>query len=223
MRMIRRIFPYLSPYRRQWMAYLALSIMVSFLQLLAPWPMKIIVDNVLGDVPLPHWIAASVPSIVAESKISFLVALVLATVVLKLLTSGASLWSSHISITTRQTITLQLKGELFQRLQQQSLKYHNNRRLGDLLYRITTDVWGIDELILTVVPVIIATVTFAGMLAIMAYLNWSMAALSLLILPLFYFTYVFYSKNFDRRVDEVQRLRASPCRSCRRFSVLSRW
>ena len=71
------------------MAYLALSIMVSFLQLLAPWPMKIIVDNVLGDVPLPHWIAASVPSIVAESKISFLVALVLATVVVKLLTSGA--------------------------------------------------------------------------------------------------------------------------------------
>ena len=87
---------------------------------------------------------------------------------------------------------MQLKGELFQRLQQQSLKYHNNRRLGDLLYRITTDVWGIDELILTVVPVIIATVTFAGTLAIMAYLDWSMAALSLLILPLFYFTYVFY-------------------------------
>jgi ATP-binding cassette subfamily B protein len=206
MKMIRRILPYLNPYRWQWLAYLALSVVVSLLQLLVPWPLKIIVDNVLSDVPLSHWATASIPSFIIENKIGFLVALVLATVVLKLLTSGANLWSAHISVKIRQTITLKLKGELFQRLQQQSLKYHNNRRLGDLLYRITTDVWGIDELIVTIVPVIMATITIVGMLAVMAYLNWSLAALSLLILPLFYYTYVFYSNKFDRRVDEVQRL-----------------
>ena len=203
--MICRIFPYLWPYRRQWIADLALSIIVSLLQLLAPWPMKMIVDSVLGDVPLPRWITASLPSI-SESKITILVALALAIVLLKLLTSGATLWSSHISINARHTIALQLKSELFQKLQQHSLRYHNDRRLGDLVYRVTNDVWGIDELIVTVLPLVMATVTFLGMLAIMAYLNWSMAAVSLLILPLFYYTYVFYSNHFDRRVEEVQQL-----------------
>jgi ABC-type multidrug transport system fused ATPase/permease subunit len=95
---------------------------------------------------------------------------------------------------------------LFHCLQHQSLKYHNDRRLGDMLYRINTDVWGLDELMVTLVPVIIAMVTFVGMFSIVLWINWQMALLSLLVLPIFYYTYVFYSKHFGRRVEETQRL-----------------
>jgi ABC-type multidrug transport system fused ATPase/permease subunit len=44
------------------------------------------------------------------------------------------------------------------------------------------------------------------MLSIVFYMNWQMALLSLLVLPVFYYTYVFYSKHFGVRVEETQRL-----------------
>jgi ATP-binding cassette, subfamily B, bacterial len=204
--MLKQTLPYLWPYRRQWATHLALTIAASGLQLLAPWPMKIIVDNIVGDQPLPQAATNSVLSFLTQDKLVLLSAIVLSAIVLAVLISGLNLWSSRISIRTRQAIVLQLKGDLFNALQHQSLKFHNNRRLGDIMYRINTDVWGIDELILTIVPLIVAAVTFAGMFSIVSYMNWQMALLSLFVLPLFYYTYVFYSKHFGRRVEETQRL-----------------
>jgi ABC-type multidrug transport system fused ATPase/permease subunit len=75
-----------------------------------------------------------------------------------------------------------------------------------MLYRVNNDVWGFDELITTIVPLVVAAVTFLGMFLIVFHMNWKMALLSLFVLPVFYYTYVFYSKHFSHRVEETQRL-----------------
>jgi ATP-binding cassette subfamily B protein len=194
------------PLRRQWAAHIGLALLASGLQLLTPWPMKFIVDSVVGDVPLPDMLSNSAISFWTGDKLVLLVGAVLFTIALAAMIGAVSLLSQRISIRARQAIVLELTGDLFHALQHQSLRYHTDKRLGDILYRINTDVWGIDELIVTLVPVVVAGITFVGMFSIVFYLNWQMALLSLFVLPTFYFTYVFYSKHFGRRVEETQRL-----------------
>jgi ATP-binding cassette, subfamily B, bacterial len=194
------------PLRRQWAAHIILALLASGLQLLTPWPMKFIVDSVVGKVPLPDVLTNSAIFSWTGDKLVLLVGAVLFTIALAVAIGAVNLLSQRISIRARQAIVLELKGDLFHALQHQSLRYHTDRRLGDLLYRINTDVWGIDELIVTLVPVVVAGITFVGMFSIVFYLNWQMALLSLFVLPTFYFTYVFYSKHFGRRVEETQRL-----------------
>jgi ATP-binding cassette subfamily B protein/subfamily B ATP-binding cassette protein MsbA len=67
-------------------------------------------------------------------------------------------------------------------------------------------VWGIDESILTIMPLVVSTFSLAGMFFIMFSLNWKMAVVSLFVIPLFYGTYGVYSKRFATRVEEVQRM-----------------
>ena len=55
-----RILPYLRPYRRLAAVLVALIVLSGAAELLAPWPLKILVDNALGDHPLPEWLQAVV-------------------------------------------------------------------------------------------------------------------------------------------------------------------
>jgi ATP-binding cassette subfamily B protein len=204
--MLKRAIHYLYPYRRQWATHIALALTVSGLQLVTPWPLKLLVDSVLGDVPLPAIIRGIITPALANDKIVLLSLVILFGIVLAALVSGLNLLSARLSIRVRQAVVLELKSDLFNSLQHQSLRFHHERRIGDMLYRISTDVWGLDELMATLVPLMVAVVTFIGMFSIVFNMNWQMALLALLVLPIFYYTYVFYSKHFGRRVEETQRL-----------------
>jgi ATP-binding cassette, subfamily B, bacterial len=204
--MLKRAIHYLYPYRRQWATHIALALTVSGLQLVTPWPLKLLVDSVLGDVPLPAIIRGIITPALANDKIVLLSLVILFGIVLAALVSGLNLLSGRLSILVRQAVVLELKSDLFNSLQHQSLRFHHERRIGDMLYRISTDVWGLDELMATLVPLMVAVVTFIGMFSIVFNMNWQMALLALLVLPIFYYTYVLYSKHFGRRVEETQRL-----------------
>jgi ATP-binding cassette subfamily B protein/subfamily B ATP-binding cassette protein MsbA len=204
-RIYARLLPYLRSYRWPLAAYLALTMAAAGFELLTPWPMKIIVDSVIGRQPLP-WGVREVAGGIAGSRTTQLVGLVLAVVVLKLWLSALRVLTARISIRVRQGVVLGVKSDLFHRLQRQSLNFYDSRRTGDLIYRVNSDVWGVDEVILTAMPLLVAAITLVGMLAVVAALNWQLALLSLVITPIFYSTYGLYSRHFDKRVDAIQRL-----------------
>jgi ATP-binding cassette, subfamily B, bacterial len=201
-----RVLPYLWPHRTQLALYLGITFSATLLELLAPWPMKILVDSVVGDHPLPAAVGSIALPVVKDNKIALLTITVLAGLGLKLVLSLLKVCNSFISVTVRQKIVLELKSTLFYHLQNQSLSFYDRRRLGDIVSRVNNDVWGIDESILTIMPLIAAFISLTGMLWVMVYLNWQLALISLVIVPLFYATYGFYSRRFDEQVEEVQRL-----------------
>src|SRR5688572_3940765 len=47
-----QLLRYAAPYRREWAAIVAVTLMSTALSLLQPWPLKVLVDHVLGDVPV---------------------------------------------------------------------------------------------------------------------------------------------------------------------------
>jgi ATP-binding cassette subfamily B protein len=198
----RRLLPYLWPHRRQIGLYLCLTLAIAAVELLSPWPMKLLVDSVVGSQPLP----GPLRRLWAGDKIALLVAVVVGGLALKLLVSIIRIVTSFISVRMRQRIVLDLKCSLFDHLQKQSLSFYDTRRLGDIVTRVNSDVWGIDEWLLTVMPLLVASTTLVGMFWVMLSLNWRLALVALFVVPLFYVPYGWYSNRLDRQVEAVQKL-----------------
>jgi ABC-type multidrug transport system fused ATPase/permease subunit len=206
MPLARRLLPFLRPYRARFGAYFGIVCLATSLGLLTPWPMKIIVDSVIGRRELPGILARLVPAWITASATTLLVVTLAAGIAIKLVVSGLQIWTSRISVTVRQRVVLDLKSRLLDHVQRQSLTFYDGRRIGDLIYRINTDVWGIDEIMVAVLPLAAAVLTLIGMLWVIAYLNPGLALLAIFIAPLFYASYGFYSSHFEKRQEEVQRL-----------------
>ena len=77
------ILGYLRPYRGRAFAVLLLVLAETGLTALAPWPLKVLVDNVLGGAPFPPAVAARLPGVV-DDAVMLLLAVVAAGLVVQL-------------------------------------------------------------------------------------------------------------------------------------------
>ncbi|VAX30761.1 Efflux ABC transporter, permease/ATP-binding protein [hydrothermal vent metagenome] len=81
-------------------------------------------------------------------------------------------------------MTTDFRIEFFSHIQSLSLKFFNNRRVGEILSRMSNDISVIQNALVTIpVAVLRQTITLIGGLAIIFYLNWKLTGLILLVLP----------------------------------------
>jgi len=152
------------------------------LSLLAPWPLKLIVDHVLTDKPLPqglHWIR-SLPG--AESPKVLLAWLAAATVGLFLLSRMTAILKRYVETGAGSRMVYTLASDLFSHLQCRSLLLHFQGKTGDLIKRVTADTGCVRELVMRVlVPGVQAVLTLIGMLVIMWQMSPTLAVFALLL------------------------------------------
>jgi len=60
--MLRKLFPYLRPYRAPIAWALAQVFLITGFELLKPWPLQVVIDNVLGGKPFPIPALQGVPA-----------------------------------------------------------------------------------------------------------------------------------------------------------------
>ncbi|HEX3383535.1 MAG TPA: hypothetical protein VHS53_00015, partial [Mucilaginibacter sp.] len=78
------------PYKK-WVAIIFLAMTVETLMSLAtPWPLKIIIDNVIGHKQLPHWLAWMNSVFSGENRIQFAAVAAISIIVMAALGSLAS-------------------------------------------------------------------------------------------------------------------------------------
>jgi len=87
--LLRKLLPFLRPYGWQVTLSLAQVFVMTAFELVKPWPLKIIIDNVLGDKPFP-WVKLAPLGLLAAAC----VAIVLATIGAGIL----KLWHNNTSI-----------------------------------------------------------------------------------------------------------------------------
>ena len=81
-------------------------------------------------------------------------------------------------------MTTDFRIEFFAHIQSLSLKFFNDRRVGEILSRMSNDISVIQNALVTIpVAVLRQTITLLGGLAIIFYLNWKLTGLILLVLP----------------------------------------
>src|SRR5947208_4062538 len=111
---------------------------VSAAGLLKPWPLKIILDHVLGGAPLPPSLGF-LQGMLAQRRVTLLVAASASIVVIALSQALFGSLQTFISSAVGYRVVYALRREVFTHLQQLSLSFHNRARSGDLLSRIVAD------------------------------------------------------------------------------------
>jgi len=177
----RRLLHYLSPYRVPFAIALGQVGLMSAFDLLRPWPLKVVVDNVLGDQPLPFGIHSTL------GKPALLALCALSLVALQALLAALSYWNNGMTITIGQRMVNDLRSDLYQHLQRLSLSFHANRQVGDLLYRLTADTYAIQTLTMNgVFPVASASLFLVGMTIVLLRIDWLLTVVALAVCPLLY-------------------------------------
>ena len=180
-----------------------LTILASLSGLLAPWPLKIIVDNVLGTQPLPG-ILARIAGLSAAQKGTLLTAVVVGSLVITLLHHGITVLQSYVTTSFEQRMILDFRSDLFGHAQRLSMAFHDQSRAGGLIYAINFQADAAAGVVMAAQPLAQSAISLVGMFWITYKINPVLALLSLSVVPFLYFSVIYYSSRIQKRLMTVK-------------------
>jgi len=211
---------FLRPYRRHAIGIVALSVLEVALTALAPWPLKIIVDNVLTGLPLPGALEAITPAQLVGNAAALLVAVVLVGVLIQVANEVVRMIHTQMQVSVAQRVVYTLRSKLMAHLQALPLRHHLLTPTADSVYRLDADAHCVDDLIIGgVFPLIMAGLKLATMFVVLLLVDRSLALLSLAVAPFLYLCLRFYSRAMVDRAERVKELEAGVIQ--RAFEILS--
>src|SRR5437016_14582955 len=208
MSIYRRVFRYYRPFLPQTVAGLVLSLIGIALNLLKPWPFKIIVDQVLptsGKGLKEIHLFINGPSERIFSVNAVIALLCLALVVIQFFWGLINWATNYILVKVGLQALLKLRTDIYAYLQSLSLKYHDVRRSSDLSFRVAYDSQSIQTIYNKGFTGIFGSVvTLIGTFAIMVRLDWQLTLLSLSIVPLIIAAIYFFAYRLRRESTFIQ-------------------
>lgn len=170
--------------------------------LLEPWPLKIVLDNVLRAKKVPGWLSGVVGNIFGQDRLSILEFAAFAVILIAVLGAVGTYLEKQTITAVGQRVMHQLRRTFYWHVQRLSLSYHDNKRTGELISTVTTDIDAIQSAITSgVLDGMYYALTLAGMIVIMFYLDWRFTLIALSVLPALFV--VVYS--FTRRIKKASR------------------
>jgi len=163
---------YARPYRRALAAGAVLTVVEVGLSLALPWPLKVVVDDVLASPTPPESAGLTITLAIAG-----LIALIA-------MASIADYAATRILSGTGLRIADDLRVAVLSRLQRQSLGFHSRHRVGDLAARVTNDVAYTQEMLVQVLATLVPNALLVvGMFVVMLLVDPLFTLLALLSVP----------------------------------------
>lgn len=170
--------------------------------LLQPWPLKIVLDDVLQSRHSHGWIMGVIHSLAGTDKLAIVKIACVAVLAIAALDAVCTYAEKYLSTSIAQWISYDLRRTLYAHVQRLSLAFHDNKRTGDLISRVTSDVDDIQSFITSgLLSTFINVFTLVGMIGVMMYVNWRFTLIALSIAPLL-FSIVY---TYTRRIKKASR------------------
>jgi ABC-type multidrug transport system fused ATPase/permease subunit len=186
--MVRLIRELLQPYRWLLVIVLAAMLMAAAISLAGPWPLKIIIDSVISNHPLPPWTKwfAPMPGSAGKMRVTLLAAM--SIVLIAVLSAIANYIATYFVESIGQSVANDLRIRTYHHLQRLSLGWHRTHQVGTMLSTITTDVSTIQSFASASPAIIFVNMTtIIGMLIVMFTLRWDFALIAVGLLPFLVF------------------------------------
>ena len=154
----------------------------TLIQLLAPWPLKLIFDHVLLDEPFN---SPFLVEIFSGGKVIALIVFSLSIIAIALV--GGFFAYSQLYLTSRigNQMVHTLRTELFSHLQRLSLSFHDRARSGELLTKVISDTKALKDVFAeSVLTLATQLVTFVAMFTVMFIMNWKLSLIVLVTMPI---------------------------------------
>ncbi|MEZ5500906.1 MAG: ABC transporter ATP-binding protein [Steroidobacteraceae bacterium] len=160
------------------------------MELAAPWPLKLIVDHLLLARPLPPQLYALQPLL--DLGATTALALLAASIAIIAFVAGVfSYLQTYISSRIGHDIVHAVRCEVFAHLQRLTLAFHSRARSGELLTRVASDTTLIRDVLADwLMTAAGQLMLILGALIVMLGMNWRLASISLLALPILFYAVV---------------------------------
>jgi ATP-binding cassette, subfamily B, bacterial len=180
-----------------------ITVLASAVGLLTPWPMKILVDNVLDTHPLPAILSDYLGSI-KDGRYSLLLFAIISGLVIALLGNLLTVINEYVQTKLDLSIVLDFRSDVFQHAQRLSMAYHDQHRAGGLIYAINFQGDAAARLIMTVPHLAQSVFTLVGMFWISYTIDRKLALISITVVPFLYLSVGYYIRNIQGRLQQVK-------------------
>ena len=176
---------------------LVLDLIAIPLALLTPVALKIAVDSVVGDSPLPGFIDAVLPGWAVSSDGVLLVTAAVLQVLVVLLAQVQEMSRYVLSTFAGEQLTLGVRSRLFMHMQRQSVQFHDARGTADSVYRVEYDAPSFQYITVDgLIPFLSSGLMLATMLVVIARLDLQLALVALGVCPFL----IWFFRRFSGRV-----------------------
>lgn len=184
--------PDLRPHRRTLAAAYIFRLLSVAAAVVSPWPLKVIIDNVIARRPLPSQLRAF-DALSPEWLVVWLTAFFVVAAVVGAITNALE---KNLSARVRERLTLSLRDRLLAHLQTLPPTFRTNNRSGELVLRLVDDSDLFVRVLTKTLPVLFQNVaTVLLILAVMLRLDLRLAAFGVVLVPALVAVIRHYSKR----------------------------
>lgn len=171
------------PHWRLLLVVVAAMLVETAMSLAAPWPLKVVLDSVLDQQPVPGWLERLVGG--NPDRFTLLNAAAAGTVLIALLQAASAYAAAYFTVSIGQWIAHDLRQSVYAHLQRLSMAYYDKQRIGPLISTITDDINAVQDFASTsLLDIVMDSLMILGMLAVMLTLNWRFTLIALVMTPL---------------------------------------
>ena len=205
--MLRFVGGLIRPYRRTLIFILLAMLVETVMNLAGPWPLKIILDNVVGDHKMTPWLHRLIgPLLENGSRLHVAALAAVAFVLIAMIGAIASYLDNYYTESVGQWVAHDLRMRMYQHLQRLSLGYYSRHETGSILSTLTTDIQTIQGFASSsTLNILVDLLTIVCMLGLMFWMNWDFTLIAVAVTPFLLLFVTRFKKAVKKATHEVRK------------------
>jgi ATP-binding cassette, subfamily B, bacterial len=173
---------------------------------LEPWPVKVVIDNILQHKKLESWVGVFVRPFAGHGQFALLDFAVAAVAAIAIVGAVSSYFEKYLTTSVSQWVAHDLRRMVYNHIQRLSLADYEQTRTGDLISRVTDDIEAIRDFVNTaLLGIFVSTLTLLGMIGVMFYTNWQFTLIALSVVPALFFLVFHYTRLIKKASRDVRK------------------
>lgn len=176
--------------------------------LLQPWPLKVVFDDVLhAHSAAQHgWLHREIVRLVGADPLAILQLAALAALAIAVAGALCSYGEKYLTTSVGQWIMHDLRRTLYSHVQRLSLAYHDHKQTGDLISRVTSDIDAVQSFVASgLMGALVDALTLLGMIGIMFYSNWRFTLIAVSVAPVLFAVVYSYTRRIKKAARAVRK------------------
>ncbi|OAI41389.1 ABC transporter [Verrucomicrobia bacterium SCGC AG-212-E04] len=204
--MVGLVVELVRPYHK-WLIIVFIAMLIeTAMSLAAPWPLKVIIDNVVGTHKMADWLmwVHDLPG--GGTKSGLAVWAGVAIVLIALIGGIATYIDNYFTESVGQWVANDLRRRVYHHLERLSLSYYDTHQTGTMLSTITADVGTIQDFASSAtLTILVDMLTIIGVLGVMLWLNWDFALVAVSVTPFLLWFVSRFKKAVKKATHEVRK------------------
>lgn len=188
MNLYLRLLKYIRPYMHRLMMAILCTVMASACNLYLPWIIKDVVDKVLVQ------------------KDTFMLYVISISIVVIFIIRGLFFYGqSYLMSWVGQKVVIDIRGEIFRKLQRLSLAFYDKNKTGTIMSYVTNDVAALQTaMVEKAVELVTEGLVLIGSIVAMLWLDWKLTLFTFCTFPVVLWFMDYFGKKIRKNGGEIQ-------------------